>query len=1097
MPNRIVDAAERLEALSPARSFCVTAPAGSGKTSLLIQRYLTLLARVEKPQEVLAITFTRKAAAEMRSRIGEALALAASGVQPEQNPDARTFALAREVLAADARHGWQLALNAAQLNIATIDSFCGTLTRQMPVLSRFGGPITAVDDAYPYYREATRMLLEQLDAGGPGAADLATLLLYFDNNWRRLEALLVAMLQCREQWLVYLGTGLDRARAQAAVEHAVETLCEETLTRLDRTLAPWRVALSELWQYSRDHMGNLETPAWPGTNAAEVTHWHALITLLLTATGSWRRTLTKREGFPAGGGEAAERKAAMKALLEELQAVEGLQELLLDARRLPSSRADDEQWGRVLACSRLLPQLAAQLSVVFQQHGVVDHTQVSLSALDALGGDECPTELALKLDYRLQHILVDEFQDTAVHHFELIRRLTRGWAEHNMQYPEAARTLFIVGDGMQSIYGFRQAEVGLFIRARQQGVGDLKLTPLTLRTNFRSAAALVTWVNATFENAFPAQDNMNRGEITFSSAVPFHDSPRARPVTLAAFQDGEAEAAWLATQVDKALADGSGASVAILVRRKADLLALIPALKARGLSWNARDIDSLADSEVVRDISNLAQALHNPMDRVAWLALLRAPWCGLSNADLLSVATAAGEGSIWRTLAGRAADIGLAADGMARVAAIRSTLRSVFEHQERLPLRDWVEYAWLKLDGPACVEDPGQLEDAEALLTLLDQIEADGERYAPGLVSERIARLYSHSTNADSKLELMTLHKAKGLEFDRVFIPNLAQGIRGESRDLLLWDDHHTARGEVGFMLAMEEPGEGEATLYDFLYERRKVKRQAEAVRLLYVGATRAANQLTLSASLAPDGEGGWRAPPKSALLAAIWNSIAHQFEALDGTVPPPADAIRQGPAMRRIAYPCAPAEPPDELPAEEPNIPEPPGDGFRKALGTVIHGTLERLAGGRLPERLDPVAFQPWWRRELATLGVSRVDEAIEAIGTAVDRVLADERGRWLLSPEREDAHCEFPLSCLLPDGRLAEFFIDRVFVAGDVRWLVDYKSSVPDSGQSLSSFVAEQEARYRSQLENYRNLMAGYENREVRCALYFTALPLWHELT
>ena len=99
---------------------------------------------------------------------------------------------------------------------------------------------------------------------------------------------------------------------------------------------------------------------------------------------------------------------------------------------------------------------------------------------------------------------MDEFQDTAVNQFELVRRLVRGWAEHNVGNPEAARTLFIVGDGMQSIYGFRDADVGLFIKAKQQGFDALSLAPLTLRTNFRSSAALVRWVNETFADAFPA-----------------------------------------------------------------------------------------------------------------------------------------------------------------------------------------------------------------------------------------------------------------------------------------------------------------------------------------------------------------------------------------------------------------------------------------------------------------------------------------------------------------------------------------------------------------------------------------------------------------
>ena len=100
------------------------------------------------------------------------------------------------------------------------------------------------------------------------------------------------------------------------------------------------------------------------------------------------------------------------------------------------------------------------------------------------------------------------------------------------------------------------------------------------------------------------------------------------------------------------------------------------------------------------------------------------------------------------------------------------------------------------------------------------------------------------------------------------------------------------------------------------------------------------------------------------------------------------------------------------------------------------------------------------------------------------------------VLGAEREEAASELPLSCLRPDGTLAEYVIDRSYVEDGIRWVVDYKSSVPDSGQSVAEFIAEQEQRYRAQLDDYRRLLEAHDGREVRCALYFTSLPLWHEL-
>ena len=181
--TEITDQRQRQQALDPLRSFCVTAPAGSGKTELLIQRFLTLLARVELPEEVLAITFTRKAAAEMRARIIDALETALDDQPPADAHRALTWSLAREALQNDRKQGWDLLTGPARLNIKTIDSYCASLTRQMPVLSGFGGPVAPVNDARPYYLEATRAMLELLESNHPVAADLAHIMLHFHNDW--------------------------------------------------------------------------------------------------------------------------------------------------------------------------------------------------------------------------------------------------------------------------------------------------------------------------------------------------------------------------------------------------------------------------------------------------------------------------------------------------------------------------------------------------------------------------------------------------------------------------------------------------------------------------------------------------------------------------------------------------------------------------------------------------------------------------------------------------------------------------------------------------------------------------------------------------
>ena len=1097
MPNSVADLEERRLALDPLRSFCVTAPAGSGKTELLIQRFLTLLARVEGPQEVLAITFTRKAAAEMRARVADALNVANAGVRPGDEHAALTYDLAREVLVAADQRNWQLRHSVSELNIRTIDGLCASLTRQLPVESRFGGSIAAVDKAGPYFREAARGLLAELDRGGPVADDLATLLLSVDNNWIRLEELLVSMLASRDQWLVYLGTGLDRSSAETAVSRSLEVLCEETLRALHEVLAPWQSELLPLWQYSAANRGSHPVDAWPGFSPVEVAVWHDLAGTLLTNAGTWRKKLDKRCGFPADKGEPAERKQAMTELLLALAADPAVLPELERVRQLPVTAPGDEEWERVLACSRLLPRLVAELTVVFQLHGVVDHTQTALAALQALGHDDDPTELALALDYRLKHILVDEFQDTAVNQFELVRRLTRGWAEHNAAQPDNARTLFIVGDGMQSIYGFRDADVGLFIKAKQQGFDSLKLDSITLKTNFRSRAGIVDWVNDSFRGAFPPEDDIRRGEITFSAASAFHPADDVEAVEVLSFDELVGEAEWIAERVAEGMVDDDCDSIAVLVRRRADLVPLIAAFKARGISWQAQEIDALADSPVARDLQNLLSAIHNPHDRVAWLALMRAPWCGLDNADLLTVARALPD--LWPALSQQDPISGLSDEGARRLAGLVDALIDVFAMRERLGLRDWAEQAWLRLAGPDCVEESSQLDDAAAFFAMLSELEAESQGYDPQAVAERVASLYASSSNAESPLQLMTLHKAKGLEFDWVFIPNLNQGSLGESRQLLLWDEYHAESGESCLMLAMDDRAESdEATLYNYLHEQRKHRRRAEAIRLLYVGATRAVKRLWLTNHRERDDNGEMKDPVKGSLLATIWESVATANRETPSPVPLGTVGVEPDSAALYRRAQALELSGSRQPPGEEGNLPEPPTDSFAGLVGTVVHQSLQRLSMEPLPARLDLSAYDSWWRSELLAQGLTpeRADEAVERVADSVQNVLSDQIGRWLLSPEREQALSEFPLSSLLPDGRLAEYVIDRTFVADGQRWVVDYKSAMPESGQSLEAFLSSEEASYRAQLDNYARLLAELFGEPVRSALYFTAIPHWHVL-
>src|SRR6185436_15560804 len=203
----------------------------------------------------------------------------------------------------------------------------------------------------------------------------------------------------------------------------------------------------------------------------------------------------------------------LRALLEELAGNEALLAALQAVSTLPDARYTESQWQSLAALKIVLVRLAAELKVVFAERRAVDFVELALAAQRALGAVDAPSELLLALDRRIQHLLVDEFQDTSQSQRRLLELLTAGWQ------PDDGRTLFLVGDPMQSIYRFRDADMSLFLAAQQSGIGDVSLEPLALTRNFRSAPAIVSWVNATFTHVFPKVDQIAAGAAAFRESV--------------------------------------------------------------------------------------------------------------------------------------------------------------------------------------------------------------------------------------------------------------------------------------------------------------------------------------------------------------------------------------------------------------------------------------------------------------------------------------------------------------------------------------------------------------------------------------------------
>jgi ATP-dependent exoDNAse (exonuclease V) beta subunit len=978
------DQKERDRALDPTRSFIVQAPAGSGKTSLLVSRFLKLLENEKAPENILAVTFTKKAAAEMRKRV------------LEQLPNAGEIA--------------------HRLRIETIDAFCLGLSRQTPVLAQLGAQPDIIEDASDYHLASAFATLENFSN-----PHVARLLAHLDNDVEQCARLLASMLGRRDQWLRRAGEPPSRKEIEAALGFERNKL----LSRAKEFLPQASQELAE-------------------------------------------------EVFRKGSKELRTKHPLFATLDGNLEACRAL----LALREAPPATYEEEQWAVLDAILELLKLAAADLQVHFAARGVADFTEVLQGAVRALGSADDPSALLLSLDRRINHILVDEFQDTSISQWDLLERLTAGWEQGDMRGD--GRTLFVVGDPMQSIYRFREAQVALFLKARREGLASVSLEPIQLTTNFRSQAGVVDYVNAAFPKVMPSREDEASGAVPYAPSTAHHDPLPGEAASVHLFEDVDDEAKKVVE-----LARAAEGKCAILVRNRPHLEAIVPALKAAGLRFRAIEIELLGEKQVVQDLYALTRALLHPADRIAWLAVLRAPWCGLLLSDLLVLSSDKNK-LLWESLNDEAVLSRLSADGRKRLERAREPLAHAIRERLRGTLRERVEACWLALGGPACVADRTELEDAEIYLDELERLEEAGSA-DPSVLGEALKKLYAlPDLEAPETLQVMTIHKAKGLEFDTVVLPGLGRTPNTGDPPLFLWKEFAGGR----FIFApIKEAGRDNNLAYDYLARLERDAEDLEAGRLLYVAVTRAKKRVHLLGCVKLEHDGSAKAPDKRSLLAKLWPVNA---EVVRKTAAPAAESAPRIP-LRRL--PADYANPPPPAPVkwdappegrEEERIEFSWAGETARHVGVVVHRWLQRIAEDELKgwdiKRVE--SLRTHFERDLKRRGVQDPKLAADLVATAVRNSITSERGRWLLGPHAE-ARSEYRLRT-----GARSFVVDRLMVEQDkTRWVVDYKTSRHE-GTKVEDFLDEQRKRYAAQLDAYAVAL----NAKGR-GLYFPLHSAWRE--
>ena len=383
------DHLQRTQATDTSQSFIMQAPAGSGKTEILTQRYLRLLQQVDAPEQVIALTFTKKAAHEMRDRILSALTQATQNVLPTSKHHATTLGYAHAAIARNQKFEWKILQQPSRLRVITIDALCHTLMQAMPDAACHAANIS--EQPQRLYLEAAHACLKFARENPAVQPRLKILLEHLDNRQDKVINLFCDLLAQREQWL----PGLYQAQTQtkSSVEAALVKIERHEIQRFQKSVPIILAAtLVTLVRQLAEIENNPASPRyslckWQDFDQLDRRWTQALCALLLTSQNTLRKSFDHHVGLKKDICPAdiyTTLKNASKKLLAELNDYPEILEALVRMKNLPPPQYDAEQWQTLNALFSLLPLLVAHLNLIMHAHNAVDFTAIAQYAASAL-----------------------------------------------------------------------------------------------------------------------------------------------------------------------------------------------------------------------------------------------------------------------------------------------------------------------------------------------------------------------------------------------------------------------------------------------------------------------------------------------------------------------------------------------------------------------------------------------------------------------------------------------------------------------------------------------------------------------------------------
>ncbi|MBT8130798.1 MAG: UvrD-helicase domain-containing protein [Gammaproteobacteria bacterium] len=1086
------------QALNLSESFVVEGPVGCGKSSLTVRRYLAALVSATQPEEVLFLAADESSADLVKGQV--------AGILRGESDD--EFGLTGR----DAESAWGLLVQPERLQIHTIGSLSLALVEAAPVSSGIGSAARITNDAESYYMGAARALLRTLDHDDNVAPSLETLLLHLDNDLVRAERLIGGMLRRRAGFFRCLDLddpGQNRELLQSALEDAVVMTLADVSAAIPDDVATELVNIAAHAARQLSIRGSDSAlTAWrerrklPAADTEHLKLWRGLCDLLLDDDDRLRAEFGAEHGFmpPDEADEDLERSVRTElleqitVLTSRLKELNGLERRLAAVKNLSSVRYTHLQWTVLQSLLTILPRAVRNLTRAFSALGEVDLPEIILGATRALQSGQA----SIFGTRGLQHMVVDNMADYSFAAMTLLERLSSGWTSLD------ERSVFITGDAFSSIRRQRGAQPALFVKVLNSGLGKCSLQALRLTDQHRSGQNIVNWINSQFAHETDAF--VGEGAMPFIPAVAQSDS--AGKVELHAVTHHQTGESTKIVELLRANPDLMTGTTAILLADESGAARIIDALRQAGIRCTGKEVDHLGDRSVIADLHALTRALCHLSDRVAWLSVLRAPWCGLTLSDLHRLSVDSSQMTVWDLLIDEQRRATLSEDGQQRLSRIKRVIAQSLAERGRRDLRRLVEGVWTALGGGVCVRTEHELQNTRDYFRMLERIDDGGEPDSLEALDAAVARLCAKTHDGPvlaGEVFLTTLNTIEQQEFDTVILAGLSSGIPlPEDDDALRWLIRPDQSGNAQLLLAPVSGEGGGDAINSWLKSLQVSLHENELRRLFYTGAARANKQLHVILRLDHD-DGGWKRPDALSPAAAMWVELSPQLPPVPLVDDSAIDNTQQGQMIRRLPSSWLLPESPQpktwrvrktraHLVDNEPEI---LGEDAR-VVARVLRRTLADCASLGSVEwamrSLDGLenSFQQLFA--MMGVGIREVPDLADRAGLAVRKMLEDEKAQWLLDCSHKNSQSPLRLTGWL-DEELVDLDIDRSFQdSKGHQWLVGYYFPELQSGDRQLS-IEEIVETQRQSWEDRAKLARRYDPTPVRIGFYFPFSTEWRE--